>query len=280
MIKMLLLFSALFYCYSLQASERLVVAGGSLVELVYSLGAGEQLVGVDKTTTWPPESQSLPHISHWKQLSSEGILSLEPDLFISWQDAEPQLAIRQLREQKVEVLLLPRVPATVEQMYCNISLLAHKLNLDDKGESLPGAIRKRLEKVAQSTAAKKRPVTAMFILSAGGSSPQIAGKGSVADAIMTLAGARNVAHHSQYGSYSAEALIAANPDVLIVTTQMINGDLSRLKSVNGIAQTTAWKNQRIISVDQSLILGMGPRVAEVVELLHGEFWPQNLSGTR
>ena len=171
------------------------------------------------------------------------------------------------------MLTLPRVPATVEQMYANIRTLARELGDEERGTALINTLSQRLEKVAQSSASKPAPVSALFILSAGGSAPQVAGKGSVADAIMTLAGARNVAQHPQYRSYSAEALIAANPEVIIVTSQMVDGDLNRLSTIAGITRTNAWKNQRIVVLDQSLILGMGPRVADAVETLHRQFWP-------
>ncbi|MEE3632517.1 heme ABC transporter substrate-binding protein ChuT, partial [Escherichia coli] len=144
----------------------------------------------------------------------------------------------------------------------------------EQGEALVTQINQRLERVQQNVAAKKAPVKAMFILSAGGSAPQVAGKGSVADAILSLAGAENVATHQQYKSYSAESLIAANPEVIVVTSQMVDGDINRLRSIAGITHTAAWKNQRIITVDQNLILGMGPRIADVVESLHQQLWPQ------
>ena len=264
---------ALAAVFSVQAADRIVVAGGSLSELIYALGAGERVVGVDETTSYPPETAALPHIGYWKQLSSEGILSLRPTRFITWQDAGPQLVFDQLRSQHVAVLTLPRVPATVEQMYANIRTLARELGDEERGTALINTLSQRLEKVAQSSASKPAPVSALFILSAGGSAPQVAGKGSVADAIMTLAGARNVAQHPQYRSYSAEALIAANPEVIIVTSQMVDGDLNRLSTIAGITRTNAWKNQRIVVLDQSLILGMGPRVADAVETLHRQFWP-------
>lgn len=264
---------ALAAVFSAQAAERIVVAGGSLSELIYALGAGERVVGVDETTSYPPETAALPHIGYWKQLSSEGILSLKPTRFITWQDAGPQLVFDQLRSQHVAVLTLPRVPATVEQMYANIRTLSRELGDEERGAALINTLRQRLEKVAQSSASKPAPVSALFILSAGGSAPQVAGKGSVAGAIMTLAGARNVAQHPQYRSYSAEALIAANPEVIIVTSQMVNGDLNRLSTIAGITRTNAWKNHRIVMLDQSLILGMGPRVADAVETLHRQFWP-------
>lgn len=176
--------------------------------------------------------------------------------------------------RKVNVVTLPRVPATLEQMYANIRQLAKTLQVPEQGEALVTQINQRLERVQQNVAAKKAPVKAMFILSAGGSAPQVAGKGSVADAILSLAGAENVATHQQYKSYSAESLIAANPEVIVVTSQMVDGDINRLRSIAGITHTAAWKNQRIITVDQNLILGMGPRIADVVESLHQQLWPQ------
>ncbi|MDM2924425.1 ABC transporter substrate-binding protein [Citrobacter sp. Cpa228] len=259
--------------FSAHSADRLVVAGGSLSELIYAMGIGNRVVGVDETTSYPPETAALPHIGYWKQLSSEGILSLHPDSFITWQDAGPQIVLDQLRAQKVNVVTLPRVPATVEQMYANIRELAQTLRIPEQGETLIDRIRQRLDRVQHSVAAKNAPVKAMFILSAGGSAPQVAGKGSVADAIMTLAGAQNVATHAQYKSYSAESLIAANPEVIVVTSQMVDGDLNRLSAIAGITHTAAWKNQRIVAVDQALILGMGPRVADAVEALHQQFWP-------
>lgn len=264
---------ALACAFSAQAVERIVVAGGSIAELIYAMGAGSRVVGVDETTSWPPETHALPHLGYWKQLSSEGILSLRPDSFITWQDAGPALVFDQLRAQQVDVLTLPRVPATVEQMYANIHTLAKNLHADAQGNALVNTLRQRLDKVAQRNARKPAPVKALFILSPGGNAPQVAGQGSVADAIMTLAGAQNVARHPQYRSYSAEALIAANPEVIIVTSQMVNGDLNRLSAIAGITHTAAWKNQRIVTLDQALILGMGPRVADAVETLHRQFWP-------
>ena len=120
---------ALSWAFSVTAAERIVVAGGSLTELIYAMG-------VDETTSYPPETAKLPHIGYWKQLSSEGILSLRPDSVITWQDAGPQIVLDQLRAQKVNVVTLPRVPATLEQMYANIRQLAKTLQVPEQGDAL------------------------------------------------------------------------------------------------------------------------------------------------
>lgn len=272
MLKKIITSLLIFSCATAaQVGERLVVAGGSLTELVYALGDGAQVVAVDETTSWPPETAALPHIGYWKQLSSEGILSLKPSRFITWRDAGPQVVLEQLVASNIEVVTLPRTPATVEQMYANIQRLAQVLQVPNKGVLLVTQVRQRLAKIARSNADKPAAIRAMFILSAGGGAPQIAGKGSVADAILTLAGAQNVAQHAQYRSYSAESIIAANPEVIVVTTQMMQNGLAPVRTIAGITRTQAWKNGRIIALDQALILGMGPRIADAVEQLHDQF---------
>lgn len=244
MKKLLIGLLSLACVFSAQSADRTVVAGGSLSELIYAMGIGNRVVGVDETTSYPPETAALPHIGYWKQLSSEGILSLHPDSFITagcW----PSNRVGSVAGAKVNVVTLPRVPATVEQMYANIRELAQTLRIPEQGETLIDRIRQRLDRVQHNVAAKNAPVKAMFILSAGGSAPQVAGKGSVADAIMTLAGAQNVATHAQYKSYSAESLIAANPEVIVVTSQMVDGGLARLSAIAGITHTAARKTSAL-----------------------------------
>lgn len=85
---MLRVISALFIsclACSLSAQEtstpaRIVVAGGALAEIVYAVGSGSTVVGVDQTTTYLPETQTLAKVSHWQQLNVDGMLSLQPSL--------------------------------------------------------------------------------------------------------------------------------------------------------------------------------------------------------
>lgn len=268
---------ALFLCAQVAAEQRLVVAGGSLSELVYAIGAGSEVVGVDQTTFYPPETKQLPQIGYWKELNVEGILSLRPDTFITWSDAGPKLVLEQLTHHKVKVISLSRTPATIERMYQNIRILSDELKRTQQGEALINGIQSRLDAVAKSNAQQKQPVRVMFLLSVGSNSPQVAGAGSVAEAVLKLAGGTNVATHEQYKAYSGEAIVAANPDVIVVTSQSMASDVQKKKlgNVAGITHTAAWKNQRIIEVDQSLILGMGPRIVEAVEQLHQQLYPNS-----
>ena len=260
-------------------SERWVIAGGSITELVYAIGAGNKVVGVDETTSYPEQTQVLPHIGYWKQLSTEGILSLRPSTFVTWDDAEPKMVLRQLAQHNVKVISLPRTPATFELMLKNIRTLAVSLDKQTEADALIHTLQSRLAVIAEKNNHIKRKVKVMFFLSPGGGIPQVAGKTSVADAILHLAGGENIATHENYRIYSAEAIIAANPELIVITTQSKENKTGGLRaseglaSVPGVSMTQAWKNQRIIEIDQSLILGMGPRIVDAVELLHQQFYP-------
>lgn len=260
-------------------NERWVIAGGSITELVYAIGAGDKIVGVDETTSYPEQTQALPHIGYWKQLSTEGILSLRPSTFVTWNDAEPKMVLRQLAQHNVDVIALPRTPATFDLMLKNIRTLAASLDKKTEAEALIDTLQSRLAVIAEKNNHIKQKVKVLFFLSPGGGIPQVAGKNSVADAILALAGGDNIATHENYRIYSAEAIIAANPEVIVITTQSQQNHTGGIRaseglaSVPGVSMTQAWKNQRIIEIDQSLILGMGPRIVDAVELLHQQFYP-------
>ena len=68
---------------------------------------------------------------------------------------------------------------------------------------------------------------------------------------------------------SAEAIIAASPDYILFTSKGLKsvGGVDEVVKMKGIAQTPAGQNKNIISVDDLVLLGFGPRTAEgAVEL--------------
>ncbi|MEQ9920402.1 ABC transporter substrate-binding protein [Pectobacterium brasiliense] len=259
--------------FTCAAEPRVVIAGGSLVEIVYALGAGDTVVGVDQTTTYPPQTATLPKVSNWQQLTSEGILSLHPTLLMTWQDANPPQVLNQLEQAGVTVSRFTRTPSTPAQLLRNIRQAGALLNRTEAAELLATRLSQQLSAVSERLATRKDRVSVVFLLSVGSSAAQVAGKNTVVDSLIALAGGKNIATHSQYRIYGGEAMIAANPEVVVVTTQSVGNGVEALAAVPGLTQTAAWKNQRIIALDQAILLGMGPRVAEAVEALNRGFYP-------
>ncbi|NUF26823.1 heme/hemin ABC transporter substrate-binding protein [Gilliamella sp. ESL0254] len=257
------------------ANERIVIAGGSLTEIVFALGAGDQVVGVDKTSSYPSKAKQLPQIGYWKLLNIEGILSLKPSLFITLSDAEPDNIISQVTQAKVDVLSLQRVPGTTELLYANIEKIADKLNKQPQGQQLINKIKTNLTKIQEKISNHPNKPKVLFLMSMGGTN-SVAGKNTTADALITIAGGENLAKHTSYKTYTAESLIAMDPEIIVLNKHSIEqlGGMEKLNTIAGITETSAYKNHRIIAIDDSYLFGIGPRVDEVAQILYQHFYPQ------
>lgn len=260
--------------YSL-ANERIVIAGGSLTEIVFALGAGDDVVGVDKTSSYPERVKQLPQIGYWKLLNIEGVLSLRPTLFITLNDVEPDNVIEKVSESKVDVLALRRVPGTIELLYENINKIASKLNKQEEGEKLINRIKANLADIQAKIATHPQKTKVLSLMSMSGSN-SVAGKNTTIDALITIAGGENLATHNSFKSYTAESIIVINPEVIILNKYSIDqlGGLDKVNTIPGITETSAFKNNRITVIDDSYLFGIGPRVDEAAKLLFQSFYPE------
>ena len=77
--------------------QRIVSAGGDITEIIYQLGAGDRVIGLDSTSNFPADAAEKAQIGYIRNLAAEGILSLDPDILIAAHDAGPPPAVEQLR---------------------------------------------------------------------------------------------------------------------------------------------------------------------------------------
>ena len=112
----LLALGALANAAAASAEERLAVAGGCATEIVFALGAGERIVGVDTTSNWPPEARDLPRFGYLRTLPVEGILALKPDRLLTTAEAGPPSSIERL-SKAMPVDVLPVMRADTQHRY-------------------------------------------------------------------------------------------------------------------------------------------------------------------
>lgn len=77
--------------------ERIVTLAPHLTELVFAVGAGEQLVGISAWSDYPPEALRLPVIGDAFSIDQEQLALLNPDLLLVWQSGTPAHVIDELR---------------------------------------------------------------------------------------------------------------------------------------------------------------------------------------
>lgn len=77
--------------------DRIVTLAPHLTELVFAIGAGEQLVGISAWSDYPPEALSLPVVGDAFSIDQEQLALLNPDLLLVWQSGTPAHVIDELR---------------------------------------------------------------------------------------------------------------------------------------------------------------------------------------
>jgi len=256
-----------------QPQPRIVSVGGAVTETVFALGAQGQLAGVDTTSLFPVDATKLPQVGYARTLSAEGVLALKPQLLLASGEAGPPLVLAQLRSAGVRVEVL-------DDQHRFDGVLARTQRIG----ALCGREREAAQLVArlqQDWAARPKPPAGapprvLFVLAHAAGQLRVAGEGTSADAMLTLAGARNALAGVQgYKPLTAEAALQAAPDVVLCTTQGLDaqGGADGLLKAPGLALTPAGRARRVASMEALLLLGFGPRlpqaVAELTDRLHG-----------
>lgn len=253
---------------------RLISIGGALTETIYLLNASHQLVGVDTTSIYPEAATQLPNVGYARSLSSEGIFALRPTQVIATQDAGPPAVLKQISDAGIPLTVLQsnyRFQAVIDRVQKIGALIHQPSRAQDVIYQLNLQWQKTQEQVANS---KTKSIRVLFILSQNPSQIMVAGQKTSADAVISYAGARNaISGFSGYKPLTPEAVIAANPDVILMTTQGIKavGGIAGVVGFPGIDKTIAGKQKKIISLETMYLLGFGPRmpmaVADLNQLL-------------
>lgn len=257
-----------------KALPRLVTVGGGITEVVYALGAQDQLVGTDTTSLYPAAAQATPKVGYMRQLSAEGLLALRPDAVIAGTDAGPPVVIDQLRSAGVRVELVASDHSWAE-VGRKVAAVGRASGREAAARALQAALDARWQAVMARVQVAKNPAPrVLFVLSHSGS-PMVSGEQTAADALIRFIGARNALGGFQgYRPMTAEAMAQAAPDAILTTTQGIEaiGGEAAFWQRPELALTPAYRRRAVagalVHLDALELLGFGPRLPDVVERLH------------
>lgn len=251
---------------------RLVTVSGAITEVVYALGAEAQLAGTDTTSLYPAAAQKTPKVGYLRQLSAEGVLSLKPDAVIATTEAGPPVVLDQLRSAGVRVELVKSA-----YTWADVGAKVHAVGRAARREPAARELMDKLDaewaqlgrEVAAASAARAKPrVLFMF---APGTTPQVAGQGTAADAVIRFAGGVNaLSGFDGYRPMTAEAMASAAPDIILSTEQGVDtlGGPEKFWARPELALTPAYRRRALVAQDTLLLLGFGPRLPQAVRDLH------------
>ncbi|MEG0381046.1 MAG: ABC transporter substrate-binding protein, partial [Kurthia sp.] len=135
-----------------------------------------------------------------------------------------------------------------------------------KMESEVKEIQKKVAKVADGRSA--------FIETSDEPEIYTAGKGSFIQEMFDLLDIKNVATKEDWYQISSEAIIKANPDVILVMYDYVPNIVEKVKKRQGFQTIPAVSNDRVVQIDSDKISRTGPRLAEGLEEIAKAVYPE------
>ncbi|WCC81039.1 ABC transporter substrate-binding protein [Cutibacterium equinum] len=247
---------------------------GTLSRTLIGLGMGDKIVGRTVSST-EDQLHDLPVVTeNGHVLNVEAIAALKPSVIIADRSVGPREALDQLRKSGIPVVLVDP-HRSVDTTPDLIRTVAKAVGMPAAGEALvkrtQGEIDAAKKQIAQW--APKKPMKVAFLYVRGtagiffilgsedGASELIHGVGG--DDVAGDKGIKSVA------PANAESLVSLNPDAIFVMKAGLasTGGMKGLLARAGVANTTAGKNQRVISIPDGISLSFGPQTGEVLTLV-------------
>lgn len=250
---------------AVNSKARIVALANGSAEILNSLGLRSSIVGRDIAST-TSKLKSIPVVTSGHQVIAEKVISLKPTLVIIDPSVGPKSALDIIKKAKINVKTIPEAWNLID-FYKKVSAIGSLVNEAKQANELNEAMRSSI--IGAKSSLGWKPKIIFLYLRGPSSIYLIGGPGSGADSLISAlggidTGAQNL--KNPFNSLTSEALISANPDVLLVMTKGLQsvGGVEGLLKLPGIKQTNAGKFRKILSVDDSLLLSFGPRTPDLL----------------
>ena len=260
-------------------AERIVSLAPSNTELLFAIGAGDQVVGRDSFSDYPAAALSITDIGGgFGEIDTETLLTLEPDLIFSADIIAPEQN-EALESLGLTVFVLPN-PLELSGLYDNLAVAGALTGHESEAAALVEDLQVRVTAVLNKvSAAETEPLVFYQLDSTDPNAPWTSGPGTFIDTLITLAGGRNLGAvlTDAWAQISAEELIAQDPDIILMGDAVWSGltaaDVAARPGWDGI---TAVRTGRVYAFDDNLVSRPGPRLVDGLEalarLLHPELF--------
>ncbi|HEU5315793.1 MAG TPA: cobalamin-binding protein [Chloroflexota bacterium] len=258
------------------APQRIVSTAPSNTEILFALGLDARIVGVTTNCNYPEAAKAKPKIGGFRP-TLEPIVGQTPDLVVAIQGTPPDV-VSGLEGLNVPVLVLN--PPSFDGVLANIRLVGRATGTVNDAERLASQMQKSWNEIAdRARTAQSKPRVFYEVDGTNPASVFSAGAGTFIDAMIATAGGVNVVAQlvpgQQYPQVSSEALIQANPQLIVL------GDAPFGQSYETVAARPGWS--AIEAVQKKAVVGLadpdvtsraGPRLVQGLDLVAKAIHPE------
>jgi iron complex transport system substrate-binding protein len=252
-----------------QTPKRIVSLVPALTEMLFAIGAGPQVVAVSSYDEFPPQVKSLPRVGALLDPDTERILSLKPDLVLTY-GSQVDL---QTQMQRAAIATFDYRHGGLEHILTTIRELGQRTGHAAEAARVVAGIRSRIDAVRARVAGKPRPRTLLVFSREPRALRNVyvsGGRGFLRD-MLVAAGGQDVFEDAGRESLQAttETILARAPEVIL---EMRSEDIPTGQELDEERQVwarlgavPAVRNKRIYFITGQQMTVPGPRVADGVE---------------
>ncbi|MDT8297873.1 MAG: ABC transporter substrate-binding protein [Spirochaetaceae bacterium] len=233
-----------------------------ITETVFALGYGDRLIGRTSFCDYPPEAMSIPEVGSLTEPNVEIIAALDPDIVIA-STHFPEEALKKLENAGLNIAVLMGQESFQGAYDGVIRPVSTLLGDSEAGEQLVSDMEAtflRAREIAMKRTAKPK---IYYVVGFGDGGDWTAGGDTFISEMIHMAGGENIAADVKGWSYSLEALVDKDPDIILVPSWA----LDIFPSTPIYNELRAVRNGHVFAVDENAIVRQGPRLAEGYENL-------------
>ncbi len=142
-------------------ATRIIALAPHIVEMLYDVGAGDQIIGTTDFADYPEEAKEIPRIGNYIRLQIERVIELQPDLIIAWKSGNPSDDLARLNQLGFTVLYSQ--PNTFEDIAKELKYFANVTGNQAQGERVAGEFLSQLNELS-TTYENKSDITVFYEL--------------------------------------------------------------------------------------------------------------------
>lgn len=244
--------------------ERIVSLSPSATEILFAIGAGDQVVAADEYSTYPEDAPTTD-LSGFDP-NVEAIVGYEPDLVVIANDSNDLVA--SLQEVDIPVLVNP-APTTIDEGWDGMATLGLATGHVDETAGLIADLRQQLDDAF--AAASRRDAENVRVYHELDSSLFAASSNSFIGDVYSRLGAVNIADEADvdgtgFPQLTEEAIVQADPQLIVITDQ-VDYTAEDVAARPGWGDVEAVRNGDIVVVDADIASRWGPRLPQLVEVV-------------
>ncbi len=248
--------------------QRVISFSPEDVEILYTLGAADALIGRSTYCDYPEEALAVQDMGDLFNFNVETVVAATPDLVLLSSMADESL-VQSLNEKGLNVLVMD-MDTTLEGTYAYIQTLGLIFDVQVEAADLVTDMKARIQTVNDKVRDLEKPAV-YFAVSVGEFDSAATGDTFI-NGMIELAGGENIAADGTGWMYTVEQVVEKDPDLLICSK--LYDFKAQIQAAEGYKELRAVKEDQIYEVDENIFYRQGPRIVEAVETLAKIFHPE------